>query len=114
MRSRGPAARRASSHFANLLDAQRLCQCGLRPEDVEVARQLLHLARGAGETALIPKVMRYFMLSSHYRGPINYSLEQLEQADSALVRLYGGCESCREFMKLQPGESYGTLLRGHG
>jgi cysteinyl-tRNA synthetase len=35
-----------------------------------------------------PEVMRFFILSSHYRGPINYSLEQLEQADAALGRLY--------------------------
>ncbi len=35
-----------------------------------------------------PEVMRYFVLSSHYRGPINYSLEQLEQADAALQRLH--------------------------
>jgi cysteinyl-tRNA synthetase len=35
-----------------------------------------------------PEVLRYFVLSSHYRGPINYSLEQLEQADAALQRLY--------------------------
>ena len=27
------------------------------------------------------------MLASHYRGPINYSLEQLEQADAALGRI---------------------------
>ena len=32
--------------------------------------------------------MRYFILASHYRGPINYSLEQLEQADAALSRIY--------------------------
>jgi len=35
-----------------------------------------------------PQVLRFFVLSSHYRGPINYSLEQLEQADAALTRLY--------------------------
>ncbi|MGH8309607.1 MAG: cysteine--tRNA ligase, partial [Steroidobacteraceae bacterium] len=35
-----------------------------------------------------PEVLRYFFISSHYRGPINYSLEQLEQADAALGRLY--------------------------
>ncbi|MBV8145531.1 MAG: cysteine--tRNA ligase [Gammaproteobacteria bacterium] len=35
-----------------------------------------------------PEVLRYFVLASHYRGPINYSLEQLEQADAALARLY--------------------------
>jgi len=35
-----------------------------------------------------PEVLRFFLISSHYRGPINYSLEQLEQADAALGRLY--------------------------
>jgi cysteinyl-tRNA synthetase len=35
-----------------------------------------------------PEVLRFFVLSSHYRGPINYSLEQLEQADAALGRIY--------------------------
>lgn len=35
-----------------------------------------------------PEVLRYFFLTSHYRGPINYSPEQLEQADAALGRLY--------------------------
>jgi len=35
-----------------------------------------------------PEVLRYFILSSHYRGPINYSLDQLEQADAALNRIY--------------------------
>lgn len=35
-----------------------------------------------------PEAIRYFMLSSHYRGPINYSLEQLSQAETALTRLY--------------------------
>lgn len=35
-----------------------------------------------------PEVLRYFILSSHYRGPINYSLDQLDQADAALGRLY--------------------------
>jgi len=35
-----------------------------------------------------PEVIRYFVLSSHYRGPINYSLEQLDQADAALSGIY--------------------------
>jgi cysteinyl-tRNA synthetase len=35
-----------------------------------------------------PEVLRYFLVSSHYRGPINYSLVQIEQADAALSRLY--------------------------
>jgi cysteinyl-tRNA synthetase len=35
-----------------------------------------------------PEVIRYFILSSHYRGPLNYSLEQLDQADAAFTGLY--------------------------
>jgi cysteinyl-tRNA synthetase len=37
---------------------------------------------------LRPEVMRVFVLASHYRGPINYSDENLRQADGALERLY--------------------------
>ncbi len=36
-----------------------------------------------------PEVLRYFLASSHYRGPINYSLENIDQADAALGRIYG-------------------------
>jgi cysteinyl-tRNA synthetase len=35
-----------------------------------------------------PEVLRLFLLSSHYRGPINFSQVQLQQADAALTRLY--------------------------
>jgi cysteinyl-tRNA synthetase len=35
-----------------------------------------------------PEVLRFFLLSSHYRGPMNYSREQLDQAEAALTRLY--------------------------
>jgi cysteinyl-tRNA synthetase len=35
-----------------------------------------------------PEVLRFFLVSSQYRGPINYSLVQIEQADAALGRLY--------------------------
>jgi cysteinyl-tRNA synthetase len=34
------------------------------------------------------EVIRYFVISSHYRGPVNYSLEQLTQAGAALERIY--------------------------
>lgn len=32
--------------------------------------------------------VRYFLLASHYRGPLNYSVEALENAGSGLERLY--------------------------
>jgi cysteinyl-tRNA synthetase len=35
-----------------------------------------------------PEVVRYFMLASHYRSPINYSHANLESAQMALSRLY--------------------------
>jgi cysteinyl-tRNA synthetase len=35
-----------------------------------------------------PEVLRFFLMSSHYRGPINYSLPQIDQADAALSRIY--------------------------
>jgi cysteinyl-tRNA synthetase len=37
---------------------------------------------------LRPEVLRAFLLSSHYRGPVNYGEDNLRQADSALMRLY--------------------------
>ncbi|MFT4059416.1 MAG: cysteine--tRNA ligase [Legionella sp.] len=35
-----------------------------------------------------PEVVRYFLLSSHYRSPLNYSEENLINAKKALTRLY--------------------------
>lgn len=35
-----------------------------------------------------PEQIRYFLLASHYRGPLNHSDEALENAGSALERLY--------------------------
>ncbi|NNM60624.1 MAG: cysteine--tRNA ligase [Steroidobacteraceae bacterium] len=35
-----------------------------------------------------PEVLRYFLISSHYRGPINYSAAQLAQADETVLGLY--------------------------
>jgi len=37
---------------------------------------------------LRPEVMRAFVLASHYRGPVNYTEENLQQADAGLSRLY--------------------------
>jgi cysteinyl-tRNA synthetase len=35
-----------------------------------------------------PEVLRHFLIASHYRGPINYTLENLVQADATLGGLY--------------------------
>jgi cysteinyl-tRNA synthetase len=52
-----------------------------------------------------PEVIRYFVLSSHYRGPVNYSADQLEQADAGLGRLYTALRD------LQPASS--AVVNGH-
>ncbi len=35
-----------------------------------------------------PEVLRYFILTSHYRSPLNYAEDQLEQAKATLTRFY--------------------------
>ena len=35
-----------------------------------------------------PDVLRYVMIASHYRSPVNYSQEQLDQSRASLTRLY--------------------------
>jgi cysteinyl-tRNA synthetase len=40
------------------------------------------------KTVRDPEVVRYFLISSHYRAPINYTSDNLVQAEAALSRLY--------------------------
>jgi len=39
-----------------------------------------------------PEVIRYFLLASHYRSPVNYSEENLESAKASVNRLYSALE----------------------
>jgi len=50
-----------------------------------------------------PEVLRFFLLASHYRGPINYSLVQIEQADAALSRLYNALRDVEPSTKAVAG-----------
>ncbi|MCC7462621.1 MAG: cysteine--tRNA ligase [Gammaproteobacteria bacterium] len=52
-----------------------------------------------------PEVMRAFLLSSHYRGPINYSQSSLEQADAALGRLYTALRGVEPAAQFTPGDA---------
>ena len=45
--------------------------------------------------------IRYIMVSSHYRSPVNYSTEIIEQAKAALDRLY----TCRDNLKFALGHA---------
>ena len=42
------------------------------------------------------EVIRYFMISSHYRSPVNYSQESLDIAASALTRFYAALRGLPE------------------
>jgi cysteinyl-tRNA synthetase len=50
-----------------------------------------------------PEVVRFFLASSHYRGPVNYSVAQIEQADAALTRLYTALRDIEPAESYQPG-----------
>ena len=52
--------------------------------------------------------IRYLMISSHYRSPINYSVEIIEQCKAALDRLY----HCREDLEFLAQNSEGVLKDG--
>lgn len=41
------------------------------------------------------EVVRYFMLSSHYRSPVNYSFENMDQAKQSMDRLYTAIRGLR-------------------
>jgi len=42
-----------------------------------------------------PEVIRYFLLASHYRSPVNYSQENLESAKASVGRLYSALEAVK-------------------
>ena len=46
--------------------------------------------------------IRLFMLSSHYRSPINYSVDIIEQNKSALARLYNALENLEFYLSKAP------------
>ena len=52
-----------------------------------------------------PEVVRYLVLASHYRGPINYSDESLDQADAGLRRLYGALKGVEPATEVPAGEA---------
>jgi len=62
----------------------------VRVDDEKMSKSLgnFFTVREVLEWVRDPEVVRYFMLGSHYRGPINYTPESLSQADASLERLY--------------------------
>jgi cysteinyl-tRNA synthetase len=62
----------------------------VRIDDEKMSKSLgnFFTVRAVLETLRDPEVLRLFLMSSHYRGPINYSAAQLAQADETLLGLY--------------------------
>ncbi|HVN42517.1 MAG TPA: cysteine--tRNA ligase, partial [Steroidobacteraceae bacterium] len=62
----------------------------VRVDDEKMSKSLgnFFTVREVLEWVRDPEVVRYFMINSQYRGPINYTPENLAQADAALERLY--------------------------
>ncbi|MBP1152204.1 cysteinyl-tRNA synthetase [Methylocaldum sp. RMAD-M] len=51
-----------------------------------------------------PEVVRFFILNSHYRSPLNYSDENLDDANAALTRLYTALRGLRCDLPVSEGE----------
>ena len=61
------------------------------------------LARHSGEA------VRYYLLTSHYRSPLNHSPARLEEADQSLRRLYGALRGLPAATDAPAGEAGGGL-----
>jgi len=53
-----------------------------------------------------PEIIRFFILSSHYRSPLNYSDEQLNDAGVALTRFYTALRGMRTVVDAVAEEAY--------
>ncbi len=64
-----------------------------------------------------PEVIRYFLLSAHYRSPLNYTEHALQDAKVALDRIYKTSARVEAFSPLPTGEGHlsaGRLAKGEG
>ena len=53
-----------------------------------------------------PEVIRYFLLASHYRSPVNYSTENLDIAKASIGRLYSALELVEPNGEVVTGSDY--------
>ena len=77
----------------------------VRVDDEKMSKSLgnFFTVREVLEWVRDPEVVRYFMLMSHYRGPINYTPDSLAQADAALERLYLALREVAGASSAEPG-----------
>lgn len=78
----------------------------VRVNDEKMSKSLgnFFTVREVLKTLRDPEVLRFFLLSSHYRGPINYSSVQLTQADETLLGLYRALKDSRPGKVADPAE----------
>ncbi|MFO1407074.1 MAG: cysteine--tRNA ligase [Steroidobacteraceae bacterium] len=79
----------------------------VRVDDEKMSKSLgnFFTVREVLEWVRDPEVVRYLVLASHYRGPINYSDDSLTQADAALSRLYGALRGVEPVAAAPAGEA---------
>jgi cysteinyl-tRNA synthetase len=84
----------------------------VRVNDEKMSKSLgnFFTVREVLKTLRDPEVLRFFLLSSHYRGPINYSTVQLDQADETLLGLYRALKDTRA--EGTPDEQWMDKFRG--
>ena len=58
-----------------------------------------------------PEVLRYFLMASHYRGPINFSDQHIDQADAALSRLYNALREVQPADHIERSEASAAFER---
>ena len=78
----------------------------LRIDDEKMSKSLgnFHTVREV-LPRLRPEVMRAFLLSAHYRAPLNYTDDNLRQADAALQRLYLALRDVEPAAKSVPADA---------
>jgi cysteinyl-tRNA synthetase len=76
----------------------------VRVDDEKMSKSLgnFFTVRDVFEWVRDPEVVRYLMVGSHYRGPINYTSDSLAQSDAALARMYLALRGVRPAMQAPP------------
>ena len=84
----------------------------VRVDDEKMSKSLgnFFTVREVLEWVRDPEVVRYLVLASHYRGPINYSDDSLTQADAALSRLYGALRGVEPSADAPVGEATARFI----
>ncbi len=87
----------------------------VRVNDEKMSKSLgnFFTVREVLKTLRDPEVLRFFLLSSHYRGPINYSAAQLAQADETLLGLYRALKDAPPARRRRCGRGR-AVSRRHG